>query len=59
MNFHGLVDKNEEEIESKNLRALVRKIKDYREFLDTKDNYEVKIYDIGDGIAVARKLDVE
>ena len=59
MNFHGLVDKPEEEIESRNLRQLVRKIKDYREFLNTRDDYEVVIHDIGDGIAVARKKDIE
>lgn len=57
MNFHGLVDKNEEEIPSRNLRALVRKIKEYRIFLENLTNYDVKFLDIGDGIAVAEKKD--
>lgn len=55
MNFHGLVDKVEEEIESRNLRALVRKIKDYRTFLINNENYKVEFLNIGDGIAVAEK----
>lgn len=55
MNFHGLVDKVEEEIESRNLRALVRKIKDYRTFLVNNENYKVEFLNIGDGIAVAER----
>lgn len=57
MNFHGLVDKVDAEIESKNLRALVRKIRDYRTFLVNHQNYHVEILNIGDGIAVAEKRD--
>lgn len=55
MNFHGLVDKVDAEIESRNLRALVRKIRDYRMFLINNSNYEVEFLNIGDGIAVAHK----
>ena len=33
MYFHGLVNKNEKEIESRNVRGIVRKIKDYITFL--------------------------
>ena len=33
MNFHGLVSKSESEIESRNLRQLVRKVKAYKDFL--------------------------
>ena len=55
MNFHGLVDKVDAEIESRNLRALVRKIRDYRSFLLNHQNYEVELFNVGDGIAVARK----
>ena len=39
MNFHGLVLKNESEIESRNLRQLVRKIKDYKKFLENNSKY--------------------
>lgn len=55
MYFHGLVNKNEKEIKSRNVRGIVRKIKDYITYLKDNDNYETTIYDIGDGIAVSRK----
>lgn len=56
MNFHGLVDKDIESIESRNLRQLVRKIKDYKEFLKDNKNYTTEFYDIGDGIAVSKRV---
>ena len=55
MNFHGLVDKVDAEIESRNLRALVRKIRDYRTFLLNHSNYDVEFLNIGDGVAVAKR----
>lgn len=55
MNFHGLVDKLDAEIESRNLRALVRKIRDYRTFLLNNQSYKVELLNIGDGIAIAEK----
>ena len=54
MNFHGLVDKDLEEIKSRNLRALVRKLKDYATFLKENKKYETEFLDIGDGIAISR-----
>ena len=57
MNFHGLVDKDPSEIESRNLRQLVRKIREYREYLNTREDYEIELLEIGDGIAVAKKND--
>ena len=59
MNFHGLVDKDPEEIESRNLRQLIRKINEYRDYLSTRDDYEIEVYNVGDGIAVARKKEIE
>ena len=55
MYFHGLVKKNEKEIVSRNLRGIVRKIKDYITFLKNNDRYNTTIYDVGDGIAVSEK----
>lgn len=55
MYFHGLVHRNEKEIKSRNVRGIVRKIKDYITFLKNNDNYNTTIYDIGDGIAVSEK----
>lgn len=55
MYFHGLVHKNEKEISSRNVRGIVRKIKDYINFLKNNEDYTTTIYDIGDGIAVSEK----
>jgi len=53
--FHGLVEKDEKEIQSRNLRGLVRKIKKYIQFLETNPNYKTKIERIGDGISISQK----
>ncbi len=55
MNFHGYVEKDLASIKSKNLKSLVRKIKEYHEFLKQNENYTVEFYSQGDGIAVAKK----
>ena len=55
MNFHGLVNKDLESIESRNLRQLVRKVKEYREFLENNKEFSTEFYDIGDGIAVSKR----
>ena len=52
MKFHGLVDEDEEKIESRNLRQLVRKIKKYKEYLETLEDYTTCLLDIGDGLAI-------
>ncbi len=59
LSFHGLVAKSDDEIESRNLRALVRKIRDYIAFLQNNKDYETEFLDIGDGIAVSRKKSSE
>lgn len=56
MQFHGLVDQENEDIKSRNLRQLVRKVKDYKTFLEKNIRYETKFYNIGDGLAISRKL---
>lgn len=55
MLFHGYVNKKEEEIKSRNLRGLVRKIKQYHEFLKKNNDYSTSFYDIGDGIAITTR----
>ena len=55
MYFHGYLQKDESEIKSKNLRALVRKIRDYHTFLANNTEFSTKIYQVGDGIAVSEK----
>ena len=55
MNFHGYVKMNEEEIDSKNIRGIVNKIKDYIYFLENHMLYKTTIYDVGDGVAVTER----
>ncbi len=52
LKFHGYVD-NPEEIESKNLRSLVDKIKEYIEFLKNNQEFKTTFYDVGDGLSVS------
>lgn len=54
LNFHGLTDKVEE-IKSKNLRALVKKINNYKTFLKENREFETKFINIGDGISISIK----
>ena len=55
MNFHGYVAMDESEIESKNIRGIVSKIKDYIYFLENHMFYKTTIYNIGDGVAVTER----
>ncbi|MCI8347003.1 MAG: O-methyltransferase [Bacilli bacterium] len=54
LEFHGLVEKDEKEIKSRNVRALVRKIKEYIHFLEQNVEYETIFYKIGDGLSVSQ-----
>lgn len=54
LNFHGLAA-HPEEIHSKNLRALVTKINNYKDFLKNNKEFITTFYEIGDGIAVSKK----
>ena len=52
--FHGLVKKSLNEIESRNVRGLVRKLNDYIEFLKNNEEFNTTFYSIGDGISISR-----
>jgi predicted O-methyltransferase YrrM len=56
--FHGLVAEKDK-IESKNVRQLVDKIEDYKEYLQNNDEFITKFYDVGDGLAVSFRRDNE
>ena len=56
MNFHGLVNNDLESIESRNLRQLVRKVIDYKEYLRENQKFTTEFFDIGDGIAVTKRV---
>ena len=55
MYFHGLVFKDKSEIESRNLKQLVRKLKKYHKFLEENKEFNTKLIELGDGIAISKK----
>ena len=55
MFFHGYVEMEEENLPSKNIQGIVRKIKDYTYFLENHMLYKTTIYNVGDGIAVTER----
>ena len=52
--FHGLV-RDESLVKTRNQRGIVRKIKQFVEFLDNNSEFETVYLDIGDGIAISRR----
>lgn len=54
LQFHGFVE-HPEIIRSRHLRQMVRKIKNYREFLENNSNFDTEFLNIGDGVAISRK----
>ena len=52
--FHGLV-RDESLVKTKNQRGIVRKIKQFIEFLDTNEEFKTEYLDVGDGIAISRR----
>ena len=54
LSFHGLVETNEE-IKSRNVRGIVRKIKNYIQFLKENEEFETTFYKLGDGVGVSKK----
>ena len=55
MGFHGYVEMEENDLPSKNIKGIVKKIKDYIYFLENNMQYKTIIYKIGDGIAVTER----
>jgi len=55
INFHGYVNKDESEIKTRNLRGLVRKIKEYITFLKNNSEFHTDFYEVGDGITVSKR----
>ncbi len=55
LEFHGHVE-NYENIKSRNLRQLVRKIREFVEFLRNNKDFDTTFYEIGDGISVSKKV---
>ncbi len=58
LQFHGLVN-SDEVIESRNLRALVRKINNYNVWLSENTKYHTLFLEIGDGMALSKKNEID
>lgn len=56
LDFHGLVKKDINEIESRNVRGLVRKLNNYIDFLSNNQEFKTTFYSVGDGISISKKL---
>ena len=55
INFHGYTNKDLSEIPSRNIRGLVKKIRNYIDFLQNNVKYKTKFHDLGDGISVTER----
>ncbi len=55
LSFHGLVETPIEEIESHNVRGLVRKTKEYITYLQENEAYETQFLTVGDGISITHR----
>ncbi len=55
IDFHGLVGKSNE-IKSKNLRSLVRKIEEFIVYLDTQREFKVSKINKGDGLILLERI---
>jgi len=60
MNFHDLVSCSESTYNSlsRSVRGLIRKLRDYRNFLDNNTLFDTRLFNIGDGMAVSVRKDV-
>ena len=55
LDFHGLTH-DDVVIKNKNLRALVKKINDYKAFLQENKEFNTEFIDIGDGIGISKRV---
>ena len=55
LSFHGYVEQEPSQIKNRNIRALVRKIRNYIDFLENNLKYKTTFYEIGDGLSVTEK----
>ncbi len=53
--FHGWVNTKPEEIQTRNLRQLVRKINDFLDYIKNHPDYDFTLLEEGDGIGIIRR----
>ena len=57
LEFHGYVGRSNE-IKSRNLRQMVRKIEKFLDFLDNNTEYDVEYIEVGDRLGICRKKNI-
>jgi len=55
LNFHGIIHKDNSEIKSRALRQLMKKLRNFIEFLKNNEEFKTSFYDTGDGISVSKR----
>lgn len=55
LDFHGFVDTPLEQIESRNLRAMVRKIQSFKTWIEAHPLFDITYLDVGDGLGVVTR----
>lgn len=56
LSFHGLVE-DDSKTTNRNTKQLVRKIRNYIEYLKENKNYKTVFYNLGDGIAISKRIE--
>lgn len=56
LDFHGLVNEKLENIKSRNVRGIVRKLNNYIYFLKNNTEFKTDFYNIGDGIGISYRI---
>lgn len=55
IDYHGFVEENFDKIYSRNLRSMMRRIKEFKEYLSSRTDLDVTYYTIGDGMIVVKR----
>ena len=56
VNYHGFVDDSGfETIYSRSLRSMIKRIREFKEYLNSRTDLEVIVHDIGDGMMVIKR----
>ena len=53
--FHGFVKMEQKDIKNRNTRQLIRKLKEFLEYIQNHPEYDFELIEEGDGIGIARK----
>lgn len=55
IDYHGFVEENFDQIYSRNLRSMMRRIKEFKTYLSLRDDLIVTYHNVGDGMIVVKR----